>query len=263
MDNSVIDWKKDSHSFDQVAELYDAYRPSYPAPLIEQIILTTGLPNDGHILEIGSGTGKATLLFAERGYSILCIEPGGNLAKVARQRLQAFPNVDFQITAFEDWDSEETLFDVVISAQAFHWVPQEIRYQKTATVLKPAGYLAIFWNHYVPLEDSLYDKLNRVYQRYAPELASDRPNAHRDSQYWIDELSKNDYFELLEVSRHPWIGSYTTQQYLGLLNTYSDHLRLPEERRSKLFAGISEVLAGEGGSIEKPYEAVAYIAGKH
>jgi len=184
------------------------------------------------------------------------------LVKIARQRLQAFPKVKFQVTAFEDWDNNGKLFDLVISAQAFHWVPQEIRYQKTAHILKPTGYLAIFWNHYLPLEDSIYQKLNRIYQRYAPELASDKPDSHKDIQYWIDELSENDYFELVEVSRHPWTGNYTAQQYLGLLNTYSDHLRLSEERRQQLFAGIKEVLEGEAGRIEKPYEAVAYIARK-
>lgn len=80
MSNSVIDWKKDSRSFDTVAELYEAYRPSYPVPLIEQVIFATGVPKDARILEIGSGTGKATELFAPRGYPILCIEPGRYLA---------------------------------------------------------------------------------------------------------------------------------------------------------------------------------------
>ena len=33
-----IDWKKDSQSFDGVAELYETYRPSYPAELIDDIV---------------------------------------------------------------------------------------------------------------------------------------------------------------------------------------------------------------------------------
>ncbi len=81
-------------------------------------------------------------------------------------------------------------------------------------------------------------------------------------QYWINELSENDYFDLVKVKQFPWSASYSTQHYLGLLNTYSDHLRLSEERRQRLFAAIKEVLEQEGGRIEKPYEAVAYIARK-
>ena len=100
----AIDWKRDSQSFDTVAELYEAYRPGYPESLVEQILTTTGIPKRGRILEIGSGTGKATALFAQRGYSILCIEPGKHLARIARQKLVAFRKVKFQITTFEDWE---------------------------------------------------------------------------------------------------------------------------------------------------------------
>ncbi|HET9910817.1 MAG TPA: class I SAM-dependent methyltransferase [Anaerolineales bacterium] len=263
MYDSVIDWKKDSQSFDTVAELYDTYRPSYPVPLVEQILSTTDIPGDGRILEIGSGTGKATILFAQRGYSILCIEPGEHLARIARKNLAAFPKVNFQLTTFENWESDGNLFDLVISAQAFHWVTQEVRYQKTAHLLKPRGYLVIFYNHYRPLGASIRQKLDHVYQRYAPELGPDQPNSHRSIQYWINELSENDCFDLVEVKRFLWQEIYSTPQYLGLLNTYSDHLRLPEERRQKLFGGIKEILEQEGNRIEKPYEAVAYIARKH
>ncbi len=262
MNNPAINWKKDSRSFDTVAELYEAYRPSYPVPLVEQILLTTGIPKDGHILEIGSGTGKATMLFAQRGYPILCIEPGEHLARIARRKLTAFSKVKFRTTTFEDWEADGKLFDLVISAQAFHWVAQETRYWKTADVLKPGGYLAIFYNHYLPLEDSIRQKLNQIYEEYAPELAADKPNPHKDSQYWINELSENDYFDLMEVKRFPWSETYGTQDYLGLLNTYSDHLRLPEDRRQQLFARIKEVLEQAGGRIQKPYKAVAYIARK-
>lgn len=79
-----IDWREESRRFDWVAEFYAAYRLDYPDVLIECVISLTGIHNSGKILEIGSGTGKATALFAQRGYSILCIEPGENLVSVAK-----------------------------------------------------------------------------------------------------------------------------------------------------------------------------------
>jgi hypothetical protein len=201
-------------------------------------------------------------MFAQRGYPILCIEPGKHLARIARKKLAAFPKVRFRITTFEDWENNGSLFDLIISAQAFHWIAQEVRYQKTAHLLKPTGYLAVFYNHYMPLEDSIRQKLDQVYQQYAPELAPDQPNSHKSTQYWINELGGNAYFDLVDVKRFPWQETYSTQQYLGLLNTYSDHLRLSEEKRQQLFAGIEKVLEQAGGRLTKPYEAVAYIARK-
>ena len=71
--------------------------------MVDSIIALSRLPEGGHILEVGSGTGKATRLFASRGYAIHCIEPGGNLAALAARNLQDYPRVTFEITRFEDW----------------------------------------------------------------------------------------------------------------------------------------------------------------
>jgi len=263
MDESEIDWKKDSRSFDTVAELYDAHRPSYPLPLVETILSTSGIPTDGRILEIGSGTGIATALFARKGYAILCLEPGENLVKIARRKLWDFPRVDFRVTSFEDWESGGKPFDLVISAQAFHWVPKEVRYAKVAQVLRTQGCLALFWNRYPPVEAPIYQKLDEAYEKYAPELASRKSADYEEGiQQWIREIDESEFVDFVGVKRFPWKSSYTTPQYLGLLNTHSDHIRLSEERRQRLLAGIAEVLEGQGGRIERTYEAVVFIARK-
>jgi hypothetical protein len=51
------DWIKDGKSFNNVAELYDLCRPSYPRELVESVFSITRIPSTGRILEIGSGTG--------------------------------------------------------------------------------------------------------------------------------------------------------------------------------------------------------------
>ncbi len=69
-------------TFNNVADLYDEVRPGYPEALIEDALTLSGIPPDGRILEIGCGTGKATLPFARRGYAMLCLELGDKLAAV-------------------------------------------------------------------------------------------------------------------------------------------------------------------------------------
>src|SRR5690349_224758 len=92
--------------FDQVADDYDAVRPGYPPALIEDIINLAALPSAAKILEIGCGTGQATLPFAQRGYHITCLEIGPALAGRATQHLRPYPNVHVQVTAFEAWPAE-------------------------------------------------------------------------------------------------------------------------------------------------------------
>lgn len=255
-----IDRKVESQRFDGVAELYDIYRPSYPAELIEDIIGYSNIQPEGRILEIGSGTGKATRLFAQKHYTILCLEPGQNLIDVCRENLKAYPQVSFVRTRFEDWEGGQEKFDLVISAQAYHWVPEEVRYEKTASVLKRHGYLAVFWNMYSSLERDMRQDLDEVYRKRAAELVKPEMPPEPLIERRANSLRESPYFENVAVRTYPWSVRYETEAYLGLLNTYSDHLRLSEQRRNILFQDIADVIERYGGYIEKPYLAVVYMA---
>lgn len=129
--------------FDDVAEMYDEARPGYPERLIEDAILLSGIPAGGSILEIGCGPGKATLPFARRGYSMLCLELGENLAALAAEHCRPYPKVEIQNIHFEEWPLKRQAFDLVLSAQAFHWIELGIAYPKVAAALKDTGSLAL------------------------------------------------------------------------------------------------------------------------
>jgi SAM-dependent methyltransferase len=261
--NNTIDWVQDSKSFDAVANLYDVFRPSYPPELITYILSASEISKDGRVLEIGSGTGIATILLAQRGYSIFCIEPGENLVAVARQRLRLFSQVEFAITTFETWQEPENTFDLVVSAQAFHWIPKEIGYSKVAKALRTNGHVALFWNMYPNPQGMIFKEFDQVYRKYAPDLFSKNKTTYENLvQQRKQDLIACGYFDQIEIKRFPWSARYTAPQYVGLLNTYSDHLRLSEENRTRLFEEIAKIIDRYGGYVEKPYIAVVYIARK-
>ncbi len=108
-------------AFDEVGELYDRHRPRYPEALFEDLISLSGISPDGRILEIGCGTGQATVPLARRGFPVLCLEPGPRLARLAREKLASFPNVRVICETFEAWGIEAGAFSLIVSAQAFHW----------------------------------------------------------------------------------------------------------------------------------------------
>lgn len=254
--------QEDSKSFNTVAERYDTYRPSYPEDLVESIIAATGIPPGGKILEIGSGTGKATVLFAQRNFSMLCIEQGENVAAIAMRKLKDFSQVKFEIVAFEAWQEPPHTFDLAISAQAFHWIPKDIGFAKVARALKSGGYLALFWNLYPASTGEMGEALQNVYETHAPELVNRANDDEELIKQRESEIADSGYFGPVSVTRFPWTARYNAGQYTGLLGTYSDHIRLPEENRTPLLQGIAEVINSQGGYIEKPYEAVLYLAQK-
>ena len=254
-----IDWQADSRSFDRVAEIYHTYRPDYPQALVEAILHRSGIPAGGEILEIGSGTGKATLPFARRGYSILCIEPGENLAKIAQDNLRQYPAVRWEIAAFQEWQEGSAQFDLIISGQAFHWVPRPAGFIKAARLLKKSGTLAIYWNMQGENQGAVFDEITEVYRERAPEL-DDGKSSEEVILEREQELRACGCFEKVELLRFPWTRRYETRQYLRLLNTYSDHLRMSEAQRTHLLEGIAEVVERHGGAIMRPYQATLYLA---
>src|SRR2546430_2026280 len=136
-------------TFDEVAELYDRVRPGYPAELFDDLVELAGLNPGSRVLEIGCGTGQATLPMAERKFDITAIEVGPKLAAVASRNLARFSNVNFIVGAFEEWPVPRESFDAVVSATAFHWLDPSVRVTRAAGALRLSGVLATIATHHV------------------------------------------------------------------------------------------------------------------
>lgn len=72
-------------------------------------------PSGKDVLEIGCGTGQATLPLAERGCNVAGVEMGENLARMARSKVERYPNVRIVTARFEDWDPRGASFDMVFA----------------------------------------------------------------------------------------------------------------------------------------------------
>ena len=261
MDHTTEYWRERSRSFDQVAELYDAYRPGYPQTMVDHIVTASGIGPQGRVLDIGCGTGKAAEPFARRGYALTCIDPGANMLAVAARRL-AGCRVDFVHSTFEDWPEPEAAFDLAISGQAFHWVPKPVGFAKVARALVPGGLLALFWNRWPPTEDPLREALQRAYAAEAPEIVSTEEPWNERIAGDEEEIRLSGYFSPVQTFTFAWSARYDAVQYIGLINSYSDHLALPEVQRERLFAAIRRVIAENGGYLDRPYVTVAHLAAK-
>lgn len=250
--------------FDDVAEHYDAIRPTYPAALYDDILALTQLPDGGDLLEIGCGTGQATLPFARRGYRIDCIELGARLAAIARRHLAPYPRVAVRVGDFETEPLAEAAYDLVYSATAFHWITPA-SYPKVAQILRPDGAVALFWNKHITsaTDGGFFDRVQSVYRQHAPELYGQR-NGLPTAETLPDEsaaLAATGLFHDFTTRHYSWARRLDTSQYLALLDTYSDHHALPAARRQRLYTGIGEIAEREyGGQITMEQLTVLYVA---
>jgi SAM-dependent methyltransferase len=213
------------------------------------------------ILEIGPGTGQATLPLARRGFAILGLELGKRMAELARRNLRGFPNVEILNIAFEDWTPEPEAFDIVLAATAFHWIPGRVAWPRCAKILRPGGHLALLWNFPDLPDTPVHRELRSVYHELMPRREDPRPPAARVERQ-EKKIVSSGRFGPVTVRCYPWQREYSTGEYVAQLRTQSDHAILAPENRARLFRAISRVIDRHGGRILRPVVAALFLSPK-
>jgi SAM-dependent methyltransferase len=250
-------------TFEEVAELYERARPVYPAQLFDELVALAQLPAGARIVEIGCGTGQATLPLAERGFHVTCIELGSQLAAIARRKLASFPEVEIVNASFETWQPSEAGFDAVVAFTAFHWVDPELRYEKSARLLREGGALAVVATHHVLSEDGdeFFTEVQEDHDAVFPpdeRGPMPRPDAVRDLG---EEIEASGRFRNVAVRRYPWDVTYTADAYIAVIDTYSNHRALDDRTRERLYERIHRrIEARPGRRVRKAYLATLNVA---
>jgi SAM-dependent methyltransferase len=245
--------------FGEDAERYDRARPTYPAELVGGVADALGLPERARVLEVGAGTGKATPLWADAGYEVVCLEPSKEMAAIARRNAAGRDNVTIETVGFEDWPLVTEAFDLVTAAQAWHWVDPEIGLVKAHAALRPGGGVALFWNWERTRPTDVDTVFDDVYQRVAPELVKE-PLKSRVGEGYRVQLAESPLFGEVTTRIYPWEKVYTAETYVDLLGTHSDHRMLPDEKQQRLHDGVAEVIEGLGGTVTIGYQTEVFIA---
>jgi SAM-dependent methyltransferase len=266
-DRSRQDRDRLKATFDTVADRYHQARPAYPGELYAEVISATGLRPGGQVLEVGCATGKATVPLADRGFAITCLEPGPRLAATARSNLARYPHVQVVQRAFEDWQpSASERFDLVFAATAWHWIDPAVGYQLAWRLLRPGGHLAIWGTEHVfpPGGDPFFHDLQDVYDEIGEGMPAGTgyfaPGEQPDDRAAIDGSG---LFTVTLIRHFDWEISYTADEYIGLLGTFSSHIDMADWQRDRLYGEIRRRLAARpDGKVRRHWGAVLQIAGR-
>ncbi len=251
-------------NFDNQAANYDAARPEYPGELYEDILRYQPLNRESQALEIGLGTGKASGPVLDTGCRLVGLEPGGNLAALARQRLAGRETLTLLEQTLQEYESPASAFDLIYAATAFHWLPEEYGYRRVYDLLRPGGTFARFAYHAGPdrKRQALTGEIYELYRRHMNGGRGEyRPLSPADGERLL-AIPKRYGFVEPEFHLYEMEKDFTAEGYMGLLRTYPDHMNLPAFSRDQLFQGIYQAIQRHGGVMTVYYTVDLELARK-
>ena len=239
---------KKARSFEHGAEDYERLRPEFPTQLFDDIRAAAGTRLDGRVLEIGAGTGRATLPLARDGAKIEVVEPSEDMLGILAGRLEAEAlgdQCDLRQATFEQVDPAQ-VYDVIIAAQSFHWADPATRWPRLSSLLRTDGRAYLFWNgwhlaaqtHNVGAVLALYDDCGHGLQ---PDLED-----HRADVRWADsEIEAEPTLDLVDARTYEWPWRLPVDDYLTLLMTTSQYSVAAASVRDPLMKSLRQLLGDQ------------------
>ncbi len=233
--------------FNEVSDLYDRMRPPYPPELFADMTSIAGIRRSSRILEVGCGTGKATVGLGALGCSVTAVEPGPAMAAIATDRLANSPMVHIEVSTFEHWDARGRTFDALVAAASWHWVEPSIGWSKAHDVLRPDGWMALIGNVVVRRsgEPEVYAATADLHEEFSPGNPSwGHPPLEADVRAtdsgWGPDLDPGGLFGETVVRWYPMVQRFDGEGFADHLRTLSVYRGLEPEAREALLEAIAE-----------------------
>lgn len=237
-------------SFDIFADNYHSVRPSYPAQAFEDCREFCELDENSRLLEIGAGSGIATVELAKLGCRLIGIEPGANLAEIARKVTSGFPNVEITEETFEAYETLEK-FDALFAFTAFHWLKDGDKFVKAHGLLEPNGSLVLVWNSFFQSDSEATSEVNKAYKDFLPDVYRDGLGKVNEGVLAKlngreKELYDNPLFYVFYSRKFLTVYNYDNETYPKLLNTFPKVTEVDDERKKVFFSRVAEIVRKHG-----------------
>lgn len=180
---SSTDFSANVARFSGFADVYDRFRPQPPPVLVDVLTQLAQVARPALVVDLGSGTGLSTTLWASRAAAVVGVEPSADMRAQAEQRAAGMPNVRFAQGFSHATGLPDASADIVTASQALHWMEPEPTFAEVARVLRPGGVFAAYDCDWPP---TLHWQIEEAYDaciQQAAALEREHGTA-RDVRYW-------------------------------------------------------------------------------
>lgn len=243
---------------------YDRARPTYPPALFEDLYELAHLPERSVGLEIGCGTGQATIPLASLVDELHVVELSQELLDYTRGVVSAGDRVHFHLGAFEQADLSSGGFDLVAAATAFHWLDPATRCTRAAQLLRTGGSLAIIHTHHLDGgTPGFHDATQPLYEQHLGERGNFALPSAVDVDAECLELRASNGFHEPRVRARVVEREFTSGEYADLLGTFSPMLALEPEARRAFLTDVSRLVDEKfGGAVRRRYGFSLVVAAR-
>jgi SAM-dependent methyltransferase len=237
---------------------YDAGRPDYPAIVYETLTARCGLRAGALVMEIGPGTGLVTRRLLAVGARVVAVEPDHNMAA----HLTAVVSGDVQIIreTFEHAALPQDKFDLAVAATSFHWVDQAVGLPKLGRLIKPGGWVAVWWTIFADpdREDEFQDALRA-------RTGEGDPGGQRNTGFQLDVAARRRDLAgkagLADVAGNliRWTADLNTAQLRALYASMMTIRRRPATDQQRILDQICLVADEDfNGRVQRPFITAMY-----
>jgi SAM-dependent methyltransferase len=209
-------------SFGAAAGAYERGRPSYPPEALDWLLP----PGARRVLDLGAGTGKLTRLLHGRGLDVVAVEPSEGMREQLSRSVEDVPV--FAGTA-EEIPLSDGSVDVVLVAQAWHWVDPGRAVPEVARVLTAGGELGLLWN----VRDEREEWVARLGRIIHGDHGQDMINSAPAVGAPFGPVERLDVEWRSQLSRDAMIDLAASRSYI---------ITMPADERAAVLAGVRQLL---------------------
>jgi SAM-dependent methyltransferase len=196
--------------FSSHAAGYAAYRPTYPAALID--FLADAAPAPGLAIDCGCGTGQLSVPLAARFDRVIAIDASASQIATAT----AHPRVDYRVAPAEATGAPDHSADLLTVAQAAHWLDLDRFYTEARRVIRRNGVLALITYGVLDVDPEIESVVQRFYRDiigpYWPPERRQVDTGYRDLAFPFTEMS----YPRLAIE-----ASWSLAEFIGYVDTWS------------------------------------------
>lgn len=226
------------------AELYHSIRPGYHAEILPFLTQRSA----GRAIDLGAGTGLFTDQLVAAGWDVVAVDPAAHMLHILAKH---HPNVTTVVSSVEELDTTawQNQADLVVCAQAWHWVDTAQGCQKVSELLTPGGTFAVV-HHQIDTSSDWVLRLCRIMHSGDIHPIEAPPEVTQD-------------FTKPEGAWWRWHQHLSVEQIHHLMMSRAYYLRTTQRQRARMHDNLQWYLLDHLGftqddTIQLPYITAAW-----